>query len=206
MKIISPEQLLGGYAQGIFPMSDSRDDEGFSWYSARRRGIIPMDEFRVSSNARRLIRNRRYRIGFNERFRTTMELCAARNSTWISELIVDSYAHLHQLGYAHSVEVYSGEQMVGGLYGVSLGAAFFGESMFNYEPESSKVALWWCHKALAYGGFELWDTQFYTEHLAQFGCIEIPQTDYEQMLEVAIRKEATFSDPRRVDEDLAEQA
>ena len=122
-----------------------------------------------------------------------MEACADRDSTWISHEIIDSYCNLHKLGHGHSVSVYNKEwDLVGGQYGVTLGAAFFGESMFGKAKEASKVALYWTHKALVEGSFELWDTQFWSEHLAQFGCIEIPAGEYREKLKRAIRRDASF--------------
>ncbi|GAA5523200.1 leucyl/phenylalanyl-tRNA--protein transferase [Aliifodinibius salicampi] len=191
--MISPEELLNAYANGIFPMADSRDDPEAKWYTSRRRGIIPMNGFRVSSNVERIVRNHHYHIKFDSAFRQVMEACADRNSTWISEEIIDSYCNLHKKGHAHSVSVYDKKwELVGGQYGVSLGAAFFGESMFGWAKETSKVALYWTHKALKEGGFELWDTQFWNEHLAQFGCIEISAGEYDKRLKVALQKEAVF--------------
>tara|TARA_R100001143_G_C3360693_1_gene135340 strand:+ start:10785 stop:11378 length:594 start_codon:yes stop_codon:yes gene_type:complete len=192
-KIIPPEILLKGYSQGIFPMSESRNDDGVEWFSARRRGVIPIDQFKVSSNVKRLIRQDRYECRVNQSFRNVIEECADRESTWISELIIDSFEVLHLSGHAHSVEIYNTEKrLVGGLYGVSLGAAFFGESMFKEEKETDKVALWHCHRILESNDFELWDTQFYTNHLAQFGCTEIPATEYDVMLKNALRKNCEF--------------
>lgn len=197
MAVIPPKVLLEGYSIGIFPMADSDDDHKVKWYTAERRGIIPLDEFSVSSNAERLIRQERYTIRFNHAFRETMEHCANRETTWISDDIIESYVQLHRLGHAHSVEVYNDEdEMAGGLYGVSLAGAFFGESMFNYDRETSKIALWYCHKALVEGGFVLWDTQFYTEHLGQFGGIEISAKEYERRLVKAMNTRAEFKPPR----------
>jgi leucyl/phenylalanyl-tRNA--protein transferase len=191
--MISPQELLNAYANGIFPMADSRDDPDVKWYTSRRRGIIPMDDFRVSSNVQRIIRNDYYHIKFDYAFRDVMEACADRDSTWISDEIIESYNRLHEMGHAHSVSVYDKDwELVGGQYGVSLGAAFFGESMFGDAKEASKVALYWCHQALQQGGFELWDTQFWTEHLAQFGCIEITAGEYYKQLKSALKKEAEF--------------
>lgn len=191
--MISPEELLSGYANGIFPMADSRDDPETTWYTSRKRGIIPLDNFHVSSNVRRIIRNNHYNVKYDSAFSKVMEACADRDSTWISDEIVESYCRLHELGYAHSVEVFDEKwELVGGQYGVSLGAAFFGESMFETAKEASKVALYFCHKALVEGGFELWDTQFWSEHLAQFGCIEISADEYRRLLKKAIKKEAEF--------------
>jgi len=192
-KIIPPEVLLSGYREGIFPMSESRDDSSVGWFSARRRGIIPLDNFKVSSNVERIIRQSRYTCRVNTRFRKVMEECANRDSTWISDLIINSFEMLHHIGHAHSVEIFDkDDKLVGGLYGVSLGAAFFGESMFKKATEADKVALWYCHQVLEKNEFELWDTQFYTDHLARFGCIEISAEDYQVRLEKALRKECQF--------------
>jgi leucyl/phenylalanyl-tRNA---protein transferase len=192
-KIIPPEQLLSGYTRGIFPMSESRDDTGFHWYTATRRGIIPIDRFRVSGNVKRIIRQERYHPEINKRFREVMVGCANRNTTWISDLIINSYDLLHEMGYAHSVEIINREgSLAGGLYGVAIGSAFFGESMFKNDKEADKVALWYCHRILQNNGFELWDTQYYSEHLSQFGCIEISKNEYMERLQNALRKEAVF--------------
>lgn len=188
-KIIPPESLLEAYSQGIFPMSESRDDGSVEWFSARKRGVIPMHQFRVSSNVQRIIRQNRFTCRINTQFREVMMACADRNTTWISGLIIDSFEVLHLAGHAHSVEMYNSKgKLAGGLYGVSLGAAFFGESMFKNDKEADKVALWHCHQILDKNGFELWDTQFYTKHLAQFGCVEISADEYQKRLEGAMEK------------------
>ena len=192
-RIIPPEILLNGYRQGIFPMSETRDDDSVGWYSARKRGIIPIESFRVSSNVERIIRQGRFECRVDTRFRDVMIACADRNTTWISDLIIDSFEMLHLGGHAHSVEMYNGDgELAGGLYGVSLGAAFFGESMFKNEKEADKVALWYCHRILQNNGFELWDTQFYTDHLSRFGCIEISSDEYTARLNKALQKKARF--------------
>lgn len=192
-KIIPPETLLDGYSRGIFPMSECRDDDQVGWFSSRKRGIIPLENFKLSKNVMRLIRQERYHCRINTRFREVMELCADRDSTWISELIINSFQVLHLSGHAHSVEIYDQkENLAGGLYGVTLGAAFFGESMFKEQQEADKVALWHCHRILQNNGFNLWDTQFYTDHLAQFGCIEIPAAEYDKRLQKALHKEVEF--------------
>lgn len=192
-RIIPPEVLLNGYRNGIFPMSESRDDESVGWYSARQRGIIPIEKFRVSSNVRRIIRQGRYNCQINTCFRRVMEECADRNTTWISDIIIHSFEMLHLAGHAHSVEIFDeDENLVGGSYGVSLGSAFFGESMFKKATEADKVALWHTHQILKKNGFTLWDTQFYTDHLSQFGCIEISSEEYRRRLNKALKKSADF--------------
>ncbi len=191
--IIPPEALLKGYQNGIFPMSASRHDESYEWYGARRRGIIPIDDFKVSKNIHRIVRQGRYSWKADSCFREVITECANRNTTWISDLIIRSYDYLHKLGYAHSIEIFDHSgSLAGGLYGVSVGAAFFGESMFKKGPEADKIALYYCHRILDVNGFELWDTQYYTDHLAQFGCKEIPNITYMKLLEKALHKEASF--------------
>lgn len=195
MKIISPDILLQAYSQGIFPMADSRDDETVDWYSASQRGIIPIEAFHASKNLRRHIRQHRFEVKVDCQFRAVVKACADRNSTWINDLIINSYDVLHQAGHAHSVEIYKAGELAGGLYGVSLQGAFFGESMFQREKEMDKIALYYCHHILKTNGFVLWDTQFYTDHLAQFGCIEIDAEEYEDRLDQALKETATFKLP-----------
>ncbi|MEX0771950.1 MAG: leucyl/phenylalanyl-tRNA--protein transferase [Balneolales bacterium] len=199
MSIISPHQLLEGYIRGIFPMADSRDDKEVQWYTARLRGIIPLENFRVSKKVKRLSRQKRFTAAINKDFRGVMEACAERESTWISQTIIDSFAHLHTLGYAHSVEIYENDRLAGGLYGVAIGGAFFAESMFQRTKEASKIALCHCHQHLVKQGFELWDVQFYTDHLGQFGCIQITDKEYEIHLENALKKKAVFDDRMNAD-------
>ncbi len=193
MAIIPPEELLEGYSIGIFPMAKSRHDDQIEWYTARRRGIIPLDRFHISRKMKRLIRNDNYDFSCNTRFREVIEGCAERQQTWISDNLIESFDRLHELGYAHSVEVYNKEgKLIGGTYGAALGAAFFAESMFQREKEASKAALYYCHQLLQKGGFELWDVQFYTPHLARFGCIEISDEEYKKRLNKALEKYAHF--------------
>lgn len=190
--IIPPEVLLQGYAQGVFPMAESRDDPDFNWYTATRRGIIPLDSFRVSRKVRRIIRKKPYRCSVDEDFTGVMEGCADRETTWISDRIIRSFQVLHDLGHAHSVEIYQDDRLTAGVYGVALRAAFFAESMFHREAEMGKVALYHCHQCLLAGGFRLWDVQFYTPHLAQFGCAEIDAGDYRRILAEALKHPARF--------------
>ncbi len=192
MNIIPPESLLSAYAQGIFPMAESKDSKNVDWYSASKRGIIPIDQFHISKNVERLIRQGRFEVKTDSTFREVVQACADRETTWINDLIINSYDVLHQAGHAHSVEVYLDTKLVGGLYGVHLQAAFFGESMFKSEPEADKIALYYCHQILKKNGFKLWDTQFYTEHLSQFGCIEIEAAEYQTLLSEAMKKECRF--------------
>ncbi|MBO6622059.1 MAG: leucyl/phenylalanyl-tRNA--protein transferase [Balneola sp.] len=193
MKIIPPEILLEAYSQGIFPMADSREDKEVDWYSARKRGVIPLNEFHMTKNVMRIVRQGRFEVRVDENFREVVKACADRENTWINDLILNSYDILNQSGNAHSVEVYKDEKLAGGLYGVTLGGAFFGESMFRKEKEADKVALYYCHQILKEKGFILWDTQFYTGHLGRFGCKEIEAKEYGKLLEKALKIEAKFS-------------
>lgn len=192
MRILPPENLLEAYAQGIFPMAEHKNAEDVNWYTARKRGIIPIGKFHTSENLARIIRQKRFEVKVNSNFREVVKQCANRDSTWINDLIINSYDVLHQHGNACSVECYREGKLVGGLYGVKLKAAFFGESMFKKEKWADKVALYYCHEILQKNSFLLWDTQFYTEHLAQFGCIEIEAEEYDQMLDEALKKDCEF--------------
>lgn len=189
--IIEPEFLLAGYSAGYFPMADSRDGE-VRWYSPVLRGIIPLDAFKVPRSLSQTIRKNTFELRLNTSFEEVMRACAAREDTWISEEIVKSYVRLHTLGYAHSVESWKEGVLAGGLYGVALGAAFFGESMFSRERDASKVALVHLVERLRERNFELLDTQFVTQHLSHFGTIEISRSDYLNRLRAAIRKQRSF--------------
>lgn len=201
MSVIDPNHLLSAYAQGIFPMADSKDAEEVNWYQPKRRGIIPLDEFHVSSNVQRIIRQGRLGVRVDTCFRQVMEACADRKTSWINPLILDSYEYLHELGYAHSVEMWKDDDLVGGLYGVHLKSAFFGESMFKKEKEADKVALYFCHQILKENGFRLWDTQYYTDHLGRFGCKEIPANEYDDLLTDALKTDSPFRLSEKVDTD-----
>lgn len=192
MRILPPEKLLEAYAQGIFPMAENKDADDVDWYTARKRGIIPIGKFHTSENLARIIKQERFEIRVNHNFREVVTQCANRDSTWINDLIINSYDVLNQYGNACSVESYRDGELVGGLYGVKLKSAFFGESMFKKEKWADKVALYYCHEILQKNVFLLWDTQFYTDHLAQFGCVEIDASEYEQMLDEALKKDCEF--------------
>ncbi len=192
MRIIPPENLLEAYSQGIFPMADHKEADNVEWYSARKRGVIPIGSFHTSKNLARIIRQKRFEVRVSYNFREVVKQCANRESSWINDLIINSYDVLNQYGNAHSVECYKNGELVGGLYGVKLKAGFFGESMFKKEKWADKVALYYCHQILQKNNFLLWDTQFYTEHLAQFGCIEIDASEYAQMLDHALSQECEF--------------
>lgn len=194
---ITPEVLLRAYACGIFPMSESADDPTIFWVEPEQRGIIPLEGFRVSSRLARTVRSDIFRVTVNTAFKQTIAGCAepqaGRDDTWINGRIRDLYTELHAIGHSHSVEVWDGDDLVGGLYGVSLGRAFFGESMFHRARDASKVALVHLVARLIAGGFVLLDTQYVTEHLRTFGATEVPQKRYRGMLEEALTGIADFS-------------
>jgi leucyl/phenylalanyl-tRNA---protein transferase len=191
---ITPEVLLRAYACGIFPMAESADDPSLFWVEPEMRGIIPLEGFRVASRLARTVRSDVFTITVNQAFAGVIAGCAApqegREETWINRRIRDLYTGLHRLGHCHSVEVWRDGDLVGGLYGVSLGRAFFGESMFHRVRDASKVALVHLIARLINGGFELLDTQYVTEHLKTFGAIEIPRRRYTALLDKAIRGQA----------------
>lgn len=194
MQIIHPDTILDAYSKGFFPMGDSRYSDEIQWYTADQRGIIPIDNFHVSGNLRKIIRKNTFDIKIDTQLRKVMVGCADREDTWINDLILSSYEHLHQLGHAHSVEVYLNDDLVGGVYGVHIKSAFFAESMFKYHPEADKVAMYYLHQILQNNGFSLWDAQYYTEHLGNtFGCIEIPAVDYLQKLGDAMKTDCEFN-------------
>jgi len=190
---ITPEVLLEAYACGIFPMAESADDPGLFWVEPKWRGIIPLDEFHVPKRLARTARQAPYEIRFNYNFEAMMQLCAEpvgdRPETWINERIISLYCALHERGHAHSVECWHSGAMVGGLYGVSIGGAFFGESMVSRARDASKLALIHLVERLKTGGFTLLDTQFNTVHLSQFGAIEVKKQHYQKMLVEALEVE-----------------
>ncbi len=194
--------LLGAYRAGYFPMAV---DGGVRWFSPERRGVIPLDRFRVSRRLARLLRQRRFRCTVNRAFRDVVDACASReddDGTWIDDEIRESYCLLHRAGHAHSVEVWADDRLAGGLYGVSLRGAFFGESMFHRVRDASKVALSCLVDRLRDRGYRLLDVQWVTPHLAQFGAVEIPRRRYLALLELSLRRACTFDD-RRVVADAA---
>jgi leucyl/phenylalanyl-tRNA--protein transferase len=193
---ITPEVLLKAYACGIFPMADSADDPALHWIEPAVRGIIPLDQFRITSRLARTVRSDRFTVVINRNFDAVLEGCAepkpGRQRTWINARIRSLYRKLYERRHCHSVEVYFGDELVGGLYGVSLGRAFFGESMFHRERDASKVALVHLVARLKAGGYKLLDTQFVTDHLKTFGAIEISQRHYYRLLEAALSGQANF--------------
>ena len=192
---ITPDILLRAYAAGIFPMAESRDDPSIHWIDPKRRGIIPLDRFHISRSLRRRLLHSDYAIRTDSDFAGVVQGCAGRDETWINDDIFSLYLALHRAGYAHSLEVWDADALIGGVYGVALGAAFFGESMFSRRRDASKLALAWLVDRLRAGGFMLFDTQFLTAHLASLGAVEISRAEYRTLLAAALRQTATFDPP-----------
>jgi leucyl/phenylalanyl-tRNA---protein transferase len=194
---ITPEVLLKAYACGIFPMAESAEDPALYWVEPDMRGIIPLDRFYISSRLARTVRSDRFTVAVDRDFDAVLEGCAepqpGRPRTWINTRIRTLYRKLYDRRHCHSVEVYDGDTLVGGLYGVTLGRAFFGESMFHRTRDASKVALVHLVARLKAGGFKLLDTQFVTDHLKTFGAIEVPRRQYHKLLEAALAGEGDFA-------------
>ncbi|MBC2773669.1 leucyl/phenylalanyl-tRNA--protein transferase [Rhizobium sp. AQ_MP] len=190
---ITPELLLRAYSIGMFPMSESADDPELFWVEPDIRGIIPLNGFHVSKSLQKAIRKAPFDIRFDTAFDQVVEKCAEaaedRPSTWINQQIKDLYGALHRLGHAHSVEAFEGDELVGGLYGVTLGSAYFGESMFSRRTNASKICLVHLVERLRERGFTLLDTQFTTEHLKTFGAVDIPKAEYGVLLDKAMESE-----------------
>jgi leucyl/phenylalanyl-tRNA--protein transferase len=199
LKGFGPDDLLECYARGVFPMADARDDDAVFLIDPEHRGVIPLAGFHVPRRLARTVRSNPFEIRINSAFGKVVGLCAEaaadRPETWINGPIEDLYGQLHDRGAAHSVECWRGGELVGGLYGVSLGGAFFGESMFSRARDASKVALTHLIARLISGGFRLLDSQFITEHLGQFGAEEIPRTEYHLRLRAALKVQASFTAP-----------
>jgi leucyl/phenylalanyl-tRNA--protein transferase len=187
---LDPDLLLRAYAMGVFPMADSRHAPDVFWVEPKKRGILPLDDFRLSRSLAKTVRSDRFRVTADTAFPAVVAACAAATSdrpdTWINDQIEAAYAVLHARGHAHSVECWEGDALVGGLYGVKLGAAFFGESMFSRVRDASKVALAHLVARLRVGGFRLLDCQFITPHLASLGAVEISRKDYIALLDGAV--------------------
>lgn len=189
---LKPELLLQAYAAGVFPMAESRDDPDVFWVDPRSRGILPLDGMRISRSLARTIRRSPFEISFDRAFAEVIDGCSRRPETWINETIRRLCLSLHALGSAHSVEVWEGKELVGGVYGLTLGGAFFGESMFSRRTDASKLALAYLVDRLHEAGFVLFDTQFITPHLATLGAVEVPRAEYRRRLAQAIEVRAQF--------------
>ena len=186
MSRLDPRLLLQGYATGIFPMADSREAAELFWVEPRNRAIIPLDGFHLSRSLRRTLRSGHFSLTHDRDFQAVITACAEREETWINAELEHAMLALHASGHAHSVEVWQGGSLVGGLYGVKLGRAFFGESMFSRMCDASKVALAWLAARLKVGNFTLLDCQFMTEHLASLGAVSVPRETYVALLSAAL--------------------
>ncbi|HJN61581.1 MAG TPA: leucyl/phenylalanyl-tRNA--protein transferase [Alphaproteobacteria bacterium] len=193
---LSPELILKAYACGVFPMAERQDDPSVFWVDPDFRGVIPLDEFHLPRRLARTVRSGKFQITADQAFDQVIRKCAERTKrraeSWINGGIVEVYNELHRRGNAHSVECWNGEELAGGLYGVSIGAAFFGESMFSRARDASKVALVHLVERLRAGGYMLLDTQFVTAHLTGFGAVELPRETYLEQLTAALEHQASF--------------
>jgi leucyl/phenylalanyl-tRNA--protein transferase len=210
MPDLTPDMLLKAYAVGVFPMAEDRNDPELFWVDPRMRGIIMLDRFHVPRSLRKVIRRGQFEVTCDRDFEGVIEACAEstdeRPRTWINDKIIELYSTLHRMGHAHSVECRLSGQVVGGLYGVSLGGVFFGESMFSRITDASKVALVHLVASLRLGGYRFVDTQFITRHLARFGAVELPRNEYRKLLSQSLGIRAKFvadPDPEYVEHVMA---
>ncbi len=192
---LTPDLLLRAYAAGVFPMAEGRDDPQIHWVDPKRRAVFPLDRFHISRSLARHIRRLRPKVTVNGDFAGVVKACADRTETWINAEIFAAYAALHAQGHAHSLEVWDEGRLIGGVYGVSLGGAFFGESMFSRQVNGSKMALTYLMHRLVAGGFTLFDVQFLTPHLASLGAVELPRAAYRHRLALALTAKASFQPP-----------
>ncbi len=204
--MLSPDLLLQAYRQGIFPMAETRDAQDVFWVQPRFRGILPLDSFHVSRSLRKTLRRGHLTASADCAFAQVVQGCANRPETWINPPIYDVYQALYAQGDAHSIEVWQSDALVGGVYGVTVGTAFFGESMFSTVTDASKVALTCAIERLNRQGFTLFDTQFITPHLASLGGIEIARAEYEDRLAKALTRTADFGSPGTIDLDQLAQS
>lgn len=193
---ITPQVLLRAYACGIFPMAETANDPNLFWVEPDMRGVLPLDRFHIPRSLKKVMRNTRMKVFMDRDFKAIIEACSQTNTnrkeTWINPKIKELYCALHEMGHANSVEVYDDDKLVGGLYGVRLGRAFFGESMFSRKTDASKIALVHLVENMKKSGFILLDTQFTTQHLERFGVIEVPKDQYQFLLEEALIGESQF--------------
>ncbi len=190
---LKPDILLAAYRAGIFPMAESASDKNIFWVDPKYRGIMPLNQFHVSKSLRKEILKLNYQVSVNTRFEEIIKMCAERPETWINQDILTNYCLLHQNGHAHCLEIWSNKKLIGGVYGVSIGAAFFGESMFSKKNNASKIALAYLVDRLKKTGFKLFDIQFLTPHLASLGAIEITKVKYRTLLCRAVEEFANFN-------------
>ena len=194
---LNEETLLKAYSMGIFPMSENYNDSNVYWINPKKRGIIPIEKFKISKSLKKEIRKKKFKITLNKEFNKVINYCAKKTShrptTWINKEIIKLYSNLHKIKHAHSIEVWFQNKLVGGLYGVSLGSAFFGESMFSIMPNASKISLVYLIAHLKNKGFSLLDTQFITPHLENMGAMEISRNKYLKLLSSSLKKNADFN-------------
>ena len=190
---LTPELVLRAYGAGVFPMADHADASDVYWVDPRKRGILPLNGFHVSRSLRKRLLRGDYRVRVDTAFQQVLDACADRPETWINPVIRDLFIKLHHMTYAHSVEVWRDDQLIGGLYGLHLGGAFFGESMFSQARDGSKIALAWLVARLKAGGFTLLDTQFTTAHLESLGARSVPRAHYHELLDRALAKPGNFN-------------
>ena len=189
---LTPDMLVAAYAGGIFPMAEHRGDTELFWVDPRQRGVMPLDGFHISRSLRKTLRSERFTITYDTDFSGVVNGCANRDETWINDMLAELYGQLHMARLARSIEVWDGAELVGGVFGITLGGAFFGESMFSTRTDASKVALAYLVDRLRVGGFALFDTQFITPHLKSLGGVEIPRAVYRKMLNEALALDAGF--------------
>lgn len=192
MEELTPRVLLFAYASGVFPMAESAESDEIFWFNPEKRGVLPLDGLHISRSLHKALRTGRYKVTANQCFSEVLAACADREETWINAEITSLYTELHHMGHAHSVEVWDGAELVGGLYGVSLGAVFFGESMFSRQSDASKIALVGLVARLNLGGFKLLDMQFLTPHLERMGGVQINREAYQAKLETALKLKGDF--------------
>lgn len=195
-QVLTPDVLLHAYASGIFPMAESREDTRVFWVDPDERGVLPLDGFHISRSLRRRILREPFQVSLNRDFAGVVKACADRPETWINDTIFELYLRLHQMGFAHALELWENDELVGGVYGVTLGRAFFGESMFSRRRDASKIALAYLVRHLANTGFQLFDTQFLTDHLASLGGVEISRDAYQAALSEALEQHADILSER----------
>lgn len=189
---LTPELMLRAYAAGVFPMAEGADSDDIYWVDPRKRGILPLNGFHLSRSLRKRLKRFDYRVRVDTAFDAVLDRCADREETWINPLIRDMFQRLHRMGYAHSIEVWQEGELTGGLYGLRLGSAFFGESMFSVRQNGSKIALAWLVARLRRGGFTLLDTQFTTPHLESLGARAVPRAHYLDLLDRALNRRGNF--------------
>lgn len=190
---MTPAMLIKAYVLGVFPMADARHAEDITWHDPAVRGLFLFDRFRVPKRLRKKINHQPYRVTFNKCFDRVIRACAdVRSETWINDKIVEVYTQLHSAGFVHSVEAWEGDTLVGGVYGVSIGQAFFGESMFSTKTDASKIALVYLMSRLWMQGYHFCDAQFFNPHLSQFGLVEMPRDDYKKLLGTAVVSKGSF--------------